>query len=319
MKKIFHVLFYFLKNNSGCIQRMQKLNIFLAIFLLLCMGSNGYSSAQDLTTGLVGFLKFENNFVDESSNGNSAVDYNGISIIPHTGSCNNYALSFNGNEQYITIPNISAYDFGIGPFTISHEIKYNTPQPYFNYSILINKIEPGCPYPYPGINMFADIPYAGVIQGRTSADNLVLTNPSMNLRDGNWHSIVFTREPDLNGTTCTLKIYVDGLLNNTSSGIPLENVTNNTDIFIGANCCVTTSQNYIGELDNYRLYNRALTAADVQELHQVQINNLPALIVKLQIPFANGRIATESNNWLLFLLFRSLLAALGCGGFALFV
>lgn len=253
----------------------------LNFYLLLILICSIYSSfGQDISTGLKGYWKFDNNLNDETTNLNNASIYNGVIYSDHANGCNNHALSLHGNQQYIIIPNRPDYAFGIGAFTVAHQIKYISPQPYNGYAILTNKLDAGCPQPYIGINMFVEVPGSGNVMGRTSGTHTVNTLSNINLRDGDWHSLVFVRQPDLNGITCSLKIYVDGQLNNVASGIPLDNVTNSSDIYIGANSCGTTSQNYIGEIDNYRLYNRALTLADVQELYTVE-NTPPVPIIIL--------------------------------------
>ncbi|MEO8086812.1 MAG: LamG-like jellyroll fold domain-containing protein [Bacteroidota bacterium] len=254
----------------------------IALLAFLMLGTVNIAFAQDITTGLQGFWKFENNLNDQSSNVNSAVIHGaGVSYVQHSNPCGNTALSFNGTTgSYLTIANNSAYAFGTGPFTVAMEIQYLSPQPWTNndangvnggyYSNITDKIDPGCPGGWNGICMFLDYAppgMAGVAQGRTQATNPYTVNTSnSHLNDGSWHCLVFTREPDLNGTTCTLKMYVDATLNSTASGVPLNNVTNTTDIYIGTNSCNQTIQRFAGQLDNYRLYNRALTPADIQSM-----------------------------------------------------
>ena len=260
-------------------KRNAKIKQLTSIALLILI-STTISFSQDITTGLQGHWNFENNLNDQTANGNSAImNGTGITYVQHSNPCGNSALSFNGSiGSFLTIANNSAYAFGTGAFTVAMEIKYSSPQPWTNndpigvnggyYANITDKLDAGCPAGYNGISIFVDNapPGAvGIAQGRTQATNTVNTTNSY-LSDGGWHCLVFTREPDLNGTTCTLKMYVDGSLNNSSTAVPLNNVTNTSDIYIGTNSCNNAIQRYAGQLDNYRLYNRALTPVDIQSL-----------------------------------------------------
>ncbi|MEO8150822.1 MAG: T9SS type A sorting domain-containing protein [Bacteroidia bacterium] len=237
-----------------------------------CTATASASATQpcDLPQGCVGFWTFDNNLNDISSNSNTAIAHNGLSYVP--GPCG-YALSFDGVNDFLTIPNSSAYQFGLGEFTVAMQIKYTSPQPYlggqpYSYANITDKLDPGCPGPYNGINMFLDIganyptPYQGGAHGRTQANNGIYSPQGM-LNNATWHCLVYSRKPDANGTTCTMKIYVDAVLVNTITGVSLNNVSNQSPITIGTNSCLNGDQNYHGEMDNYGLFNRALTTAEI--------------------------------------------------------
>ena len=74
-----------------------------------------------------------------------------------------------------------------------------------------------------------------------------------------WHNIVST----FDGTN-KLKLYLDGKLNNTftTSGLPFSLGSGGQTLRIADDSCA--GNNFVGYIDNVRLYKQAITAADIQ-------------------------------------------------------
>lgn len=86
----------------------------------------------------------------------------------------------------------------------------------------------------------------------------VSSNATVN--DDEWHHGVFTRDG------LSLKVYVDGTLDNTVVANTLADVSNSTPLKIGDSVC---ANDYVGDLDEVRVYNRALSAAEAKRLYNM--------------------------------------------------
>ncbi len=85
--------------------------------------------------------------------------------------------------------------------------------------------------------------------------------------DGLWHHVIFTR----NISSGNLKLYIDGLLQNTTSGVTsdLNNVTQNTTI--GAD--TQSAEYFLGNIDEVSIFNSELSASDVTSIYNSGVPN----------------------------------------------
>lgn len=83
---------------------------------------------------------------------------------------------------------------------------------------------------------------------------------AVTVNDDAWHHGVFIR----NGTS--LAVYVDGVLDTTGTANTLANVSNSEPLRIGDSVC---NNDYVGNLDEVRLYDRALSASEVKHLYNM--------------------------------------------------
>ena len=69
----------------------------------------------------------------------------------------------------------------------------------------------------------------------------------------------------------TLSIYVDGVLDNVTPNIAAVNATVGANIYIGMDDPNSTDNGYYiqGTLDDIRIYNRAVSASEVQKLYKL--------------------------------------------------
>ncbi len=82
-----------------------------------------------------------------------------------------------------------------------------------------------------------------------------IAESSATINDGQWHHVVGVREDD--GTT---KIYIDGAVDGSKAGAPRPLIP--IDVYLGADMRGHSSF-LIGSLDDVRIYNRALSAAEL--------------------------------------------------------
>lgn len=169
------------------------------------------------------------------------------------------AYAFNGVDSYIEIFPASQLEFGTGPFSISVWLKYPSQKGgTLDYAMIIVKASTEAPYE--GLTAFADWPADGAVCFRTTSDPYLSTS-NVTLNDNAWHHFVFIR----NGTT--LSVYIDGVLNATTTTAEVTDCTNDEFMYLGVNQDNKYTQNFEGVMDDLRIYNRALSVAEVQSLY----------------------------------------------------
>lgn len=89
-----------------------------------------------------------------------------------------------------------------------------------------------------------------------------LLSNTTTLNDGEWHMITLTYEAG--ATSSTAKLYVDGVLDNTSVSASTGNISEAPIEFIGGT--YYHSDNFQGDMDEVRYYNSVLELADVTAL-----------------------------------------------------
>ena len=113
---------------------------------------------------------------------------------------------------------------------------------------------------------------AGVANKATFAfrnsNNVVHTaNSTTSVNDGYWHHVVIVLEG-----SSTMKIYVDGTLEDTTTGITAGSFTSTRPIYLGVQeqpwlSGVNAATYYDGKLDDIQVWNRALSASEISTLH----------------------------------------------------
>ncbi len=214
----------------------------------------------NLTAGLVAYYPFNGNANDESGNGNDGV-VNGASLTQDRKGNTNSAYSFDGVDDYIEIPHSD--EFNLTEFTLIawcrisetgehgarliHKWNNNSSWNTYNYGLGL------------GSNGYGIVGFKNLqpnVQGFGIEGNT-------NNNDNSWHQIIGC----VKGGEF-IKIYVDGVLeeSNEITAVP-EHA--NSPIRIGK---TEDSINWYGcpkgDIDNIRIYNRVLNAAEIQMLYE---------------------------------------------------
>jgi hypothetical protein len=201
-------------------------------------------------TGLVGYWKMDN-LADGNTTDSHIADStqrNG-SILGATlaGGRWSYGYSFDGNDAINTLLNVYPYT----EFSLSAWAKFNSSSSAYQTIIAPN---------YGRAGIFIDS--RGNTTCRTFPGGFV-TGP-MSLNDAKWHHIACTYFSNL--TTNITTVYVDGAYMNQMSAYPA--VLNDPDTWIGGdNPHTTVDTNFTGIIDEVRVYNKTLSAPEVQELY----------------------------------------------------
>jgi hypothetical protein len=219
--------------------------LILGIMGLTMLFSGAYANADNtLADGLVAYYPFDGNADDKSGNGNNGVVYGSTLISDRFGNTNS-AYSFDGANDYVRITDSSILNI-TGNLTISAWLRTNDIAPI----IFSNMLEIS---PHSGYSLRLNFGKLRFMSG----DKSLWGNTSVN---GNiWTHVAIT----LSGTTATS--YVNGLFDTSGTvGIPTSSSVDQT---IGAS--YTPYYFLKGSIDEVRIYNRALSYSEIQELYSI--------------------------------------------------
>ena len=209
--------------------------------------TNGVGNPMDLTTAPIAYYKI----------GDLAA-YNGTNyLVPNAISTNfsNYALDFNGVDNYINCGN-NFNQTGTSAFSISTWVKYTA-----GGSICVlakaNSNLPG----YSLFSITSKI-YFYLSAGTT---NYIEVKTSASVNDGNWHNILITY--DGSGNASGTKIYLDGSLDTIVGTDNFSGSSSNTtNLQIGARGS-TIDIPFLGKISNVAMWDTELSAANALTLY----------------------------------------------------
>jgi hypothetical protein len=258
--------------------------------VLAALAVSPLAHAQDnLTNGLVAFYQFKGDTRDTSGNGNDGVIVGSdwVFSLDRFGQSNSLYLNTTSPPSqyldctYVTAPRSAALDFnqdftmsawvkvppGLGGYYVHNPISNGPDQQIGAYSNGVN------------LRIISDVggyDYFQYVCNHTTGDIHAFVEP---LRQTWWQAVVVR-------SGATLSLY--------RNGSPLTNspytatVTNWPAIWLGRHLCpgypagCPSSYPLVGGLDDVRLYNRALSAAEVRQLYQYEVNPLPYLTVAVK-------------------------------------
>jgi hypothetical protein len=213
---------------------------------------------SNLQQGLVGYWLFCGNANDASGNGNHGT-VNGATLTTDRFGNVNSAYSFDGVNDEISA-NIPLLPIGNNNRTLVTWINTNVSGFNFNNS-----------HPYLGtIAAYGNAAAGNVIFPQMiennnfkayfesgSSSNQLFSNTAINNSD--WHCIVTT----FNGLN--VKMYIDGVLNATTSNITLITAYS----VFGIGYCPWANIHFQGKIDDISIYNRALTSQEITQLYNL--------------------------------------------------
>jgi len=250
---------------------MKKIiNYLLGILLVLVLVSSGFSA---LTDGLVAYYNFNGNFNDITGNGHNGVGKNGVGF---TTGIINQGASFDGSNDYIAVSPYSLSQITISAWiydkttSIFQPIIAKRDSSYLDWQFSVEKNTNKLIFNFGG----------STIIGYDSISTITLNK---------WYYVAVTYD----GTT--VKFYINGKLDST--------YTNSNGLTNLANLIVIGTDNghggyYYGYEDELGIWNRALSATEIQELY----NNgsgltYPFITIKpeINVTFQNNTIFNTSK------------------------
>ena len=220
------------------------------------------SLSGSLQNGLTGYWPFCGNANDDSGNGNNGT-VNGATLTTDRFGNANSAYNFvKTNNNYIqmnnTVGNFGTSDFSISAWysstdnISSHIINKRFSQSWGNYWELTKFLF--------GIN------------DTNNNSNYNVINNNQVQSPNTWYNIIITR----NGTS--IKYYINGLLYQTITTTVINNISNTSNLVIGAVLTPLTGvlQSHDGKIDDIGIWNRALTQQEITSLYNQNqcVNNI---------------------------------------------
>jgi hypothetical protein len=223
------------------------------------------SATQLNTTDLVNYYPFDQNDISGSTiknNSNGTYDLtlnNGASIITYDKKIGSGCLFFNQSitSQYAVLDQNSLIITNKG-LSIALWMKFSNDRTVFNFgngyrsdNIIFNS----CKHNNEDWNHF--IVYQG--GSRCSKDTV------QNFHDNNWYHIVWTMTPSTSSTS-TWNIYINGNLKSTHTNCFYPSIITRTKNYFGYDAEMYHQHYASGSIDDFRIYNRILSLADVRQL-----------------------------------------------------
>lgn len=229
---------------------------------------------SDLQKGLVGHWTFDGDAKDRTPYGNHGT-VTGATLTTDRKGQTNKAYDFPGVSQYIKTPTSSKYTFGTGDFSISAWVKLDAVNTgtaqgvvrmFYNTGVSGDQISAGF------------FEQSGNIQvhSRNSTGTIKAVTVKSGASTGAWYHVVLTR------TSSTVDGYLDGVAAGTPATGADFNYSSTGVAYIGAisNDDNTAASNFLnGQIDDVRIYNRALSPTEITALYDsynpgIQVSDL---------------------------------------------
>jgi hypothetical protein len=165
----------------------------------------------------------------------------------------NASISFDGSDDYLTIPDYPNIDFGASRnLSVAFWTKYPPGNPV--NGVMVTKWDGFTGYPY-----FFGISSAGNGVSFSRYDNFYGMVPKLEYTQditNQWHHIVGVKDGG------TLNLYVDGIRVATGTDTTTTNTSNSNPLYLGS--LGNTNPRFRGQIDDLRIYNYALTPQQVK-------------------------------------------------------
>ena len=217
------------------------------------------------TNGLVGWWPFNGNANDESGNGNNGT-VNGATISIDRFGFSNAAYDFDGLSNVIHIDDFFINN-NLNNMSISVWIKRDANIESGRKTIIVQKTPDGLGYS----NMISyndNSTQTLYYYNYWNPNNYYVSESNIIPSQNTWYNIVTTRDG------ISMKIYINGLLQNTSS-FP-HGIEYAKDLIVGGQWNFTnnsTGENFDGVIDDIGIWNRALTECEISDLYNAQLGS----------------------------------------------
>lgn len=208
-----------------------------------------------INTGLVAYYPFDGNANDESGNGNNGITYGGIT---YANGKVGQGAHFDGNDDWVLAPSNRVLAFGSADFSTAFWFRTLDETGYMldartgperGFWLVVHWSEPGVSF--------------GIQNNENDATAIIAAPGTTRYQDGAWHHAAGVRI----GTNVYL--YIDGTLVAQAHGpSSYMDIGGGMPLNIGCWFNGPDSERYFtGDLDDLRIYNRALSGTEVLQLY----------------------------------------------------
>lgn len=262
---------------------MKNQIIFLAsVAIALTLSAGCEKDENNLpTAGLVAYYSFDNNAQDESGNGNNGSVNNGVQFVKNRKMENSKAVYFDGIDDYILISHKSYLNFERNDnFAISLWVQFGSEQmrtsdpdnDILSKWVFDDNLDETKGYPFVirignqtdtsgGAGKWHGARYDGLSDGCDKSAGV----QSLNRADDNeWHHLVFMSKDG------EVICYTDGSNKVNKPNVTTCDTRNNAPLLIGIRHRDGRLKNnaFKGAVDDLRIYNRALSEEEIQQLYK---------------------------------------------------
>jgi hypothetical protein len=273
-----------------------KKNLFLTIAAILGLTTTTMAQVPQYvsTNGLIGWWPFTGNANDESGNGNNGTVNGATLTTDRFGNVNN-AYNFDGVDDYNEIDVNSLLQNGL---SISVWIRSNLPNSQSDWKgIVWSRLSgPAGNPPFSPDQATGIMVYPGGLLGLASDGNSLvqLQDIGQYSNDSLWYHIVFS----YNLNTGFTQIFVNGseTINMNSTSLLAIDFAYNT-IKIGKDEITGYgNRHWCGKIDDIGIWNRALSACEIQDLYNSQLNSSIGINAGNDITVCQGNQVTLSGS-----------------------
>jgi trimeric autotransporter adhesin len=218
---------------------MGRSSLSILMVLVLCTLVNKSLAQVNLSSGLIAYYPCTGSMADSSGNNHDGI-INNASLTSDRFGRSNSAYYVNGSKKGMTVPALG--DYGATGITISLWVK--TTKKASSMEIVSGKIGTLL------INVYKPGNFLAAFDG-TVGNNSVSNVSTSAVTTGNWVNLTATNDGS------TTRIYVNGNLENS---YPETLTTGGSDLVIA-------NKNFMGSIDDIRIYNRAISAAEISAIY----------------------------------------------------
>jgi hypothetical protein len=260
-----------------------KNKLFIGIFVLLFILPIGFSALID-SPNIVAYWNFNGNANDYFGNYNGTVSgvtqsttYPTFNI---SGNGSTHSYSFDGTNNYISIPDSADFDFGTGDWSTSFWIKTSQIN---SYPTIISRKHTGTANEWAIFLEAGKIFYYSKIGATTTSDTISNSVVNNNV----WNFVTITQESSV------VKCYINGVLDKTSSVSFTNNIVSSQEIWIGWD---NANAKFNGYIDEPSIFNKALSLTEIQEIYNYGLfksePTTPNFTITVKNEFNNESITT---------------------------
>ena len=174
----------------------------------------------------------------------------------------NGSYKFNGSSDYIILTEGDDWDIFTGTFSIAFWMRKNGDQP--SYTTIIARNQDGGSYPGWTVDFENGSEKLGMVKMYDGSSGVFTTS---DVPSGEWHHYTFLYD----GTK--LHAYVDGYLDNSYTGIPWSEATDEA-IYIGAEKYSGVSRFFNGDLSQMGIWSRNLSGVEINSIMEKTYSEL---------------------------------------------